>query len=114
MADEELRTAIAAYLRAWDSLPGEPFPREVMSGEGFEQFVDARTAGILLSRNCTLRAAQSLSLSSLLRETKVMFDEGLFRRCPRLLLFCFSRASGSALKVLSPRAVQSALASHRL
>ena len=45
MADEELRTAIAAYLRAWDSLPGEPFPREVMSGEGFEQFVDAFASG---------------------------------------------------------------------
>ena len=45
MADEELRTAIAAYLRAWDSLPGKPFPREVMSGDGFEQFVDAFASG---------------------------------------------------------------------
>jgi hypothetical protein len=43
--DSELRAAIVAYLRAWGSLPGEPFPREVMSGEGFEKFVEAFASG---------------------------------------------------------------------
>jgi hypothetical protein len=28
-----------------------------------------------------------------------MVDEGLFRHCPRLLLFCFSRATASALRL---------------
>jgi hypothetical protein len=40
MADEELRTAIAAYLRACDSTGGEFFTRQ-LGEEGLEQFIDA-------------------------------------------------------------------------
>jgi hypothetical protein len=40
MADEELRTAIAAYLRACDSTGGEFFTRQ-LGEEGLERFIDA-------------------------------------------------------------------------